>query len=75
MSLRFHLVVSEVDPGNEYFMCERVGAKMRYEKILLRYSTICKKEMCLGSGLCVCVCVCEQVEFLVSGKTFFDFVI
>ena len=42
MSLRFHLVVSsEVDPGNEYFMCKRVGAKVRYEKILLRSFTIC----------------------------------
>ena len=27
-SLRFHLVASDVDPGNEYFMCKRVGAKM-----------------------------------------------
>ena len=35
MSLRFRLVVSEVDPGNEYFMCKRAGAKIRYEKILL----------------------------------------
>ena len=34
MSLRFHIVVSEVDPGNEYFMCKRVGAKKRYKKIL-----------------------------------------
>ena len=41
MSLRFHLVVSEVDPGNEYFMCKRVGAKMRFEKFLLRSSSSC----------------------------------
>ena len=41
MSLRFHLVVSEVDPGNEYFMCKRVGTKIRYEKILLRSSASC----------------------------------
>ena len=34
MSLRFQIVVSEVDPGNDYFMCKRVGAKMRYKKIL-----------------------------------------
>ena len=27
MSLRFHLFVSDVDPGNEDFMCKRVGAK------------------------------------------------
>ena len=40
MSLRFHLVVSEVKSGNEYFICKRVGAKMKYEKILLRSSTI-----------------------------------
>ena len=41
MSLRFDLVVSKVNPGNEYFMCKRVGAKMRYEKILLRSSASC----------------------------------
>ena len=28
VSLRFHLVVSDVDPGHEGFMCRRVGAKM-----------------------------------------------
>ena len=28
MSLRFHLVVSDVDPGNEDFMSKSVGAKM-----------------------------------------------
>ena len=28
MSLRFHLVVSDVDPPNEDFKCKRVGAKM-----------------------------------------------
>ena len=28
MSLRFHVVVSDVDPGNQYFMCKSVGAKM-----------------------------------------------
>ena len=38
MSLR---VVSEVDPGNENFMCKRVDAKLRYEKILIRSSTSC----------------------------------
>ena len=27
MSLRFHLFVSDVDPGDEDFMCERVGSK------------------------------------------------
>ena len=27
MSLRFHLFVSDVDPGNEDFMCKRVGAE------------------------------------------------
>ena len=41
MSLRFHLVASEVDPGNEYFMFKRVGAKMRFEKFLLRSSASC----------------------------------
>ena len=41
MSLIFHLVVSEVDPGNEYFMCKREGVKMKYEKILLRFSASC----------------------------------
>ena len=28
MSLRFHLVVSDVDPGNEDFMSKDVGGKM-----------------------------------------------
>ena len=28
MSLRLHLFVSDVDPGNEGFMCKRVGAKI-----------------------------------------------
>ena len=28
VSLRFHVVVSDVDPGNQYFMCKSVGAKM-----------------------------------------------
>ena len=28
MSLRLHLVVSDVDPGNKDFMCKRVGAKI-----------------------------------------------
>ena len=41
-------------PGNEYFMCKRVGAKMRvYEKILVRSSASCSKRMCLESGACV----------------------
>ena len=43
MSLRFHLVVSDVDPGNEDFMCERVDAKIflrvpRNGKVVLRSS-------------------------------------
>ena len=41
MSQRFHLAVSEVLLGNEYFMCKRVGTKMRYEKILFRSSASC----------------------------------
>ena len=28
VSLRFYLVLSDVDPGNEDFMCKSVGAKM-----------------------------------------------
>ena len=28
MSLRFHLAVSDVDPGDEDFICKRVFAKM-----------------------------------------------
>ena len=28
VSLRFHLFVSDVDPGNEDFMCKRVDAKI-----------------------------------------------
>ena len=45
MSLRFHLVASDVDPGSEDFMCKMVGAKMflcvpRNGKVLLR-STSC----------------------------------
>ena len=41
MSLRFHLIVSEVYLGSEYFICKRVGAKMRYEKILFRATMSC----------------------------------
>ena len=41
MSLRFHLFVSDVDPGNEDFMCKRVGSRFcclaRYGKIWARY--------------------------------------
>ena len=43
MSLRFYLVVSDMDPGNEDFMCKREGAKMllrvpRDGMVLLRSS-------------------------------------
>ena len=31
MSLRFHLAVSDVDPGNEDFMCKSLGAKIWVE--------------------------------------------
>ena len=46
MGLRFHLVVSDVDPGNEDFMCKRVGSKMflrvrRDGKVLFRSSASC----------------------------------
>ena len=33
MSLRFHLVVSDVDLGNEDFMWKRASAKMRDGKV------------------------------------------
>ena len=71
MSLRFHVVVCEVDPGNEYFMCKRVGGKMTDEKILLRSSARCLKRMYLESG----VSVSGEGGFVVLVKTFFDFVI
>ena len=46
MSLRSHLVFSDVDPRNKDFMCKRMGAKMflcvsRGEKVLLRSSASC----------------------------------
>ena len=48
MSLRFHLVLSDVDPEIEDFMCKRVGAEMflhvpRKGKVLLRSSASCSK--------------------------------
>ena len=67
MSLRFHVVVCEVDPGNEYFMCKRVGAKMTYEKILLRSSARCLKRMYLESG----VSVSGEEGICSLGKNFF----
>ena len=44
MSLRFHLVVSDMDPGKEDFMCKRVGPKLflrvpRDGKAILRSSS------------------------------------
>ena len=46
VSLIFHLFVSDVDPGNEDFMCKRVGAKIflhgpRDGKVFLRLQCIC----------------------------------
>ena len=46
MSLRFHLIFSDEDPGNEDFMCKRVGAKMflpvpKDGRVLLRSSGSC----------------------------------
>ena len=46
VSLRLHLFIFDVDPGNEDFMCKRVGAKIflrgsRDGKVLLRSSTSC----------------------------------
>ena len=39
VSLKCHLVVSDVDPGNEHFiMCKRAGAKIRNGKVFLRSS-------------------------------------
>ena len=48
MSLRFHLVLSDVEPGIEDFMCKRVGAKKFLRvpskgKVLLRSSASCSK--------------------------------
>ena len=48
VSLRLHLFVFDVDPGNEDFRCKRVGAKIflrgpRDGKVLLRSSTSCEK--------------------------------
>ena len=51
MSLRFHLVVSDVDRGNEDFMCKRVYAKMflrvpKNGKVLLKiFSELLKKDV------------------------------
>ena len=46
MSLRFHLFVSDGDPGNEDFMCKRVDAKIflcgsRDGKVFLGFSASC----------------------------------
>ena len=46
LSLRRHLFISDVHPGNGNFMCKRVGANIflyrpRYGKVLLRYSASC----------------------------------
>ena len=46
MSLRLHLFISDVDPGDEDFMCKRTGAKIfvrgpRDGKVLFRSSANC----------------------------------
>ena len=46
MNLGFHLFVSEGDPGNEDFVCKRVGSKIflrdtKDKKALLRFSASC----------------------------------
>ena len=39
VSLKCHLVASDVDPGNEHFiMCKSAGAKIRNGKVFLRSS-------------------------------------
>ena len=63
MSLRFHLVASEVDSGNEYFMCKRVGTNIRYERFSFDLLRVVKKGCaleveCMRACVCVCVCVC-----------------
>ena len=35
MSLIFHLVVSDIDPGNENFMCKSVGANKLFYFVVL----------------------------------------
>ena len=50
MSLTFHVVVSEVDPWNECFMCKRLGAKI--------FCELLKKDVPWKSCVCVCMCVC-----------------
>ena len=49
VSLRFHLFVSDGDPGNENFMCKRVDAK-----IFLCIPQVVKKGCTLEVG-CGCV--------------------
>ena len=46
MSPGFHLFISEGDPGNEDFVCKRVGSKIflrgtKGKKALLRFSANC----------------------------------
>ena len=53
MSLRVHLVVSEVYPGKEYFMRKTVSAKM----CLGNDVCVCVC-VCVCVYVCVCVCVC-----------------
>ena len=74
MSLRFHLVVCDVDPGNKYFVCIKGSRKMllhapRDGKVLLKIFCKLLKRIYLGSGVWVCV------GFVVGGKKHFVFVI
>ena len=68
------LFVSDVNPGNEHFMCKRVVAKIFLRgpkdcKVLLRSSANCSKRMFFGSGVWGCV------EFVVAGKNCFYVII
>ena len=74
MSLRFHFFVSDVDPGNEDFMCKRVGSRFcclapGMKRFSLDLLQAVKKRICIGSGVWGCA------EFVITSKFFFDFVI
>ena len=72
MSLRFHLVVSDVDPGIKDFMCKRVGAnifsRVPREGSPLIFRGLLKKDV-LGKGVWS-VWNCGRRQ-----KKIFDFVI
>ena len=70
MSLRFHLVVRDVDPGNKYFVCIKGSGKMslhapRDGKVLLKiFCKLLKRDLTWKWGVSVCgICGRRQKTF------------